>query len=147
MYQHLGPLIKLPNFLKQRNMDFRGLNMKILKKPTPKTKESSCFRRKWRKQLEFEMYTRCPPSNLDFILIDLHHVRESSVVLSRRLLAKRTAFLLIQEPWYYETKVGGLINKSGSVIFYGSVKTSRAALYIREDIKFVHLPRISSRGW
>lgn len=68
--------------------------------------------------MEAKMDTRWPPSNPDFIKINLHHTKRTSAILNRHLAAEQTAFASIQE-----------------------LKSYKTALHVRGDIKFIGLPR------
>ena len=70
-------------------------------------------------------------SKLQFIRINLHKSTAAASVLSKRVTAENIEISLIQEPWTYRGRVGGLTMRQGQVHYCPSVDRPRASILTR----------------
>lgn len=84
---------------------------------------------------------------LGFDQINLHHCKEASAELSRRLSSDDTDIALIQEPYIYKGVVRGLGNSGILHYMSSSDAQARACIYTRKGINAVMLRQFSSRDF
>ena len=75
-------------------------------------------------------------SSLHCIQANLHHAKGTSSVLCRRFAKEQLAVALIQEPWINQTKICGLNDADGKLIYCNTQSNPRAAILLESELIF-----------
>jgi len=84
-------------------------------------------------------------SAIKCLQINLHHAKAATDVALRRLISQKLDVLLIQEPWVTKSRINGLSNNSGKLIYHHGENAPRAALFINNNIDFLPMSRFIQR--
>lgn len=83
--------------------------------------------------------------SIKFSQINLHHAKAASDLHVRSLTMMHTPISLIQEPYLFRDKVGGLGGMRGSIFCASSSPGPRACIYIDSKLKAIKLNQLCTR--
>lgn len=84
-------------------------------------------------------------SSFRCIQVNLHHAKGASSVLSRRFAKEQLTVALVQEPWVNNTRVLGLTDSKGRLIYSNTQSKPRTAILLNRVIKFTPITEFIQR--